>query len=255
MINIDTLKKFRAVPSRIDTRDLTFQKIRIPTRESIDLREQDSAIEDQEYLGSCTANALTNSYELQLRMYYPDKFVDLSRLFVYYNARWLEGTILEDHGTSIRSAIRGVYYYGVCKEELWPYDIEKFNVKPTDDCYLEAKTRYITEYYKLSDIADCIDAISSFRPPVIGIEIYENFLELNHSDYTVKHPEFSEIYYGLHALTLVGYNISNRYFIAKNSFGKNWGNLGYCYIPFEYYEKHATESWAFIISDQESTLI
>lgn len=255
MIDTKILKPFAAKSSRRDVRDYKFQKARIPTRESIDLREYDSVVEDQGYLGSCVGNAITNAYEIELKKFYPEKFVELNRLFVYYNARWLEGTVLDDYGTSIRSGLRGVYYYGVCTEEIWPYDITKFDEKPSDDAYEEAKSRYITEYYHLYDIADSIDAISMFQPPVIGIEIYENFLDLNETSYVVTMPSFGNSYYGLHAMTLVGYNINERYFIAKNSFGKSWGNYGYCYIPFDYYEKYVTESWSFTISDQVSSLI
>jgi C1A family cysteine protease len=41
---------------------------------------------------------------------------------------------------------------------------------------------------------------------------------------------------------MVGYNLSKQYFIAKNSFGPEWGNNGYCYIPFEYMKNESYDS-------------
>ena len=56
--------------------------------ERIDLRAMCSPVEDQGHVGSCTANAAVGALEYHMRVArMPD--VDLSRLYVYYNARRL----------------------------------------------------------------------------------------------------------------------------------------------------------------------
>lgn len=56
-------------------------------KQLVDLREWASPVEEQWQLGSCTAQAVVGAYELLTKMHYPDQFVDLSRLFLYYNAQ------------------------------------------------------------------------------------------------------------------------------------------------------------------------
>jgi hypothetical protein len=40
--------------------------------------------------------------------------------------------------------------------------------------------------------------------------------------------------HGRHALLLVGYDVARRVFVVKNSWGSDWGDRGYVYMPFEY---------------------
>lgn len=254
MIDHKLLKKFTIKPSRYDKRDFRFKKPRVPTRETMDLRRSD-IVENPNYIGTSVGKVIADSYQMQLMYYYPDKYVDLSSLFIFYNARYLEGVSAQDYSVSLRSGLRAVYYYGACDEKLWPYDLTKVDEKPSDAAYEDAKYRYITEYYSLYNINDAVDAISVNKPPIIGINIYEDFLGYNKDNYYVKHPKFGQLYYGLHTMVLVGYNIDEQYFIAKNVWGEEWGMVGYCHIPFDYYIKYVSESWAFTISDQVSSLI
>jgi C1A family cysteine protease len=44
----------------------------------------------------------------------------------------------------------------------------------------------------------------------------------------------NEAYFGGHAILLVGFTDSNKLFKFQNSWGKNWGDFGYGYIPYDY---------------------
>jgi hypothetical protein len=70
-----------------DWRDLPYTFVRQPLRDVVDLRVWASPIENQGHLGSCTGQAVVGAYELLINKEVPEKFTDLSRLFVYYNAR------------------------------------------------------------------------------------------------------------------------------------------------------------------------
>ena len=39
---------------------------------------------------------------------------------------------------------------------------------------------------------------------------------------------------GGHAIAAVGYDDDKEYFIVRNSWGTEWGDNGYCYIPYTY---------------------
>lgn len=215
------------------------------------MREWDSAIEDQGDLGSCQANAITNAYELQVRFLYPDKFTELSRLFVYYNSRLLDNSQLVDSGAYIRDGMKVVQKYGICSELLWPYDIKKFTVRPTDECYKDALSRTITSYQSLGTIDEILSAINENKPVVIGMTVYDSFNKVSKSDPVIHLPNQNELGTGGgHAMTIVGYNIDKRQLLIKNSFGKNWGDNGYAWLPFDYVESEGFEKWVFDISDQ-----
>lgn len=234
--------------SVLDDRDYRYIQTSRALPSVLDLRQWDSLVEDQGDLGSCTGNAITNAYELMVKHQYPEQFVDLSRLFVYYNARVLEGTLSEDAGTTIRDSLIGLKQYGVCTEVLWPYDITQFDDKPTDICYTDAKTRMISKYETLYSITDIAEALSEFMPVVVGMEIYNSFISLNSENDTVTMPTIQDEPAGGHAVTLVGYDLAARVFLAKNSYGTSWGNEGYCWIPFEYIKTQVFEKWCFTIS-------
>src|ERR1700733_10110360 len=120
-----------------DTPDPRDQIYRAPRRllglpKKIDLRANCSPIEDQGSLGSCTGNAAVGALEhLELKNPAKGYFIDLSRLFAYYQARVIEGTVRKDAGAQIRDVVKGLAKVGVCAEVLYPYDVKRFAVKPT----------------------------------------------------------------------------------------------------------------------------
>jgi C1A family cysteine protease len=47
-------------------------------------------------------------------------------------------------------------------------------------------------------------------------------------------PKHSESVLGGHAVVCCGYDDSKQVFICRNSWGKNWGDSGYFYMPYQY---------------------
>jgi len=133
------------LPDLPDHRDLFYsavapRKAALPRK--IDMRSKCSPVDDQGQLGSCTANALVGALEF-LELKDGAQFVDLSRLFVYYNERVIEGTVDQDSGAFIRDGIKSVAKQGVCTESEWPYKISRFTKKPSQGCYRTAKKHRI----------------------------------------------------------------------------------------------------------------
>jgi len=216
-------------------------------RESVDLRQWDSIVESQANIGSCVGNSITNAYELIVKQKDPDNFVELSRLFVYYNSRLIEGLEKHDAGTSIRSALKSCQIYGICTEKLWPYDVEKFAVEPTKECYEDGLKRKITNYRRLYNLNAIMDVLNDNYPAIVGISIYRSFYYVNQSNPVISLPSVFEEYEGDHAVCMVGYDTSKKLFLIKNSFGNDWGDQGYAWLPFEYCKKYMFEAWVFDI--------
>ncbi len=242
---------FKIKPSLPDKRDYIYRSDSTKVlRESVDLREWDTLVESQDSLGSCASNALTNAYEIIVNRNYPEYFTHLSRLFIYYNARDEYGTINDDEGMFLRDGLKVLAKFGVCSEELWPYAIDKFDDRPTDECYKDAEKRKIIRYQKLISNYYIIQVLNNNKPVVFGMEIYDSFMNLNERISTVSFPSRKEQSLGGHAMCMVGYDLKRRIFLAKNSFGTSWGNHGYCWIPFDYIRQEGYDIWTFDITDQ-----
>jgi Cysteine protease len=104
------------VPDRPDYRDKLYTTNAPPPKKlpkKVDLRRGCSRVEDQGQLGSCTANALVGNLEF-LQKKAGHRVSNLSRLFVYYNERAMEGTINDDAGAMIRDGVKTLVKLGVC---------------------------------------------------------------------------------------------------------------------------------------------
>jgi C1A family cysteine protease len=239
--------KYTVKKDKVDDRDYLYKPTQKELREHVDLRQYASRVESQGHLSSCTGNAVVGAYELLLNKTMPDKFIDLSRLFVYYNARLLEDNTNNDDGAYVRDAIKGLTKYGICSEKIWPYHIKDYATKPTDESYLDAKHRNIENYYRVLTMDSLLDALNNDKPVVFGMLVYKSFDDLYNYYDTVPMPKGEEEPVGAHAMCFVGYDLNKKLFIARNSFGMNWGVNGYCYIPFDYVGKEVLDLWVFDI--------
>ncbi len=104
----DVKRSYGWKPDIPDFRDFRYggiaKAVVFPTK--VDLRKTCSSIEDQGQLGSCVGNSVVGCLEF-LEKKNAEPFLDLSRLFAYYNARLLDGTTQIDSGAYIRSGIKG----------------------------------------------------------------------------------------------------------------------------------------------------
>jgi C1A family cysteine protease len=233
------------IPDRPDQRDYFYQAIkpviRLPA--DADLREFCSSVEDQGRLGSCTAQALAGNLEF-LDNRVDALYADVSRLFIYYNERLLEGTIDYDAGASLRDGIKSLKNYGACEETIWPYEIKRFAQKPPLRCYKEAKEHVIVSYHRIETLKEMLTCLAEGFPFVFGFTVYESFESATvASTGIVRMPKKTEKALGGHAVMAVGYHRKKEHFIVRNSWGEGWGQGGYCLMPFEYLETLAGDFW------------
>jgi C1A family cysteine protease len=82
---------------------------------------------------------------------------------------------------------------------------------------------------------------------LVGFTVYQSF-ESNDVALTgvVPMPQIGESVLGGHCVEIVGYSILTRMFIFKNSWGVNWGDKGYGYMPFAYLQDPnlSSDFWA-----------
>jgi C1A family cysteine protease len=233
------------IPDRPDHRDLLYSAIapRVKLPSKVDLRKEDSPIENQGHLGSCTANALAGNLQF-LEKVNGQTYKDVSRLFIYYNERALEGTIRSDSGAMLRDGIKVLAKDGVCPESSWPYDISQFTRKPPSVCYKEGLKHRITSYHRLQSLSEMFNCLAEGFPFVFGFTVYESFESLKVAQTgLVPMPKKSERAVGGHAVMAAGYDQKQKRFIVRNSWGPQWGQMGYFTIAFAYLETLASDFW------------
>jgi C1A family cysteine protease len=232
---------------------------------SADLRKGCSPVEDQQSLGSCTAQALVGALEyLELADPLSVKaFQDLSRLFVYYNELNAEGSLPNDNGAQIRTGTKTLASIGVCRESLWQYDISKFADPPPQPCYDEGLLHKITAYQRMLTLDEIRACLAGGLPAVFGWTVYPS-AETDAVDQTgdVPFPSFWERKFkqplGGHASVAVGYDNATRKVRFRNSWRKRdgtlWGNAGYGTLDYDYFNDPELSSDYWVIQKTESDL-
>jgi C1A family cysteine protease len=226
-------RKWGFIKQKYDSKDVGFEKLKllrniqtVSLPSLVNNRFWCSAVDDQEDIGSCTSEAWTNLLEYnQCANGLGGKFFkNLSRLFIYYNERVIEGTVSEDSGAELRDGAKALANYGVCPESEWPYDTAKFTDKPTTKCYTDAITNKIIDYYALTTLNDMKSCLADGRCFVFGFNVYDDFQSQRMTDTGVLNvPDSSENLLGGHAVMAVGYDDKSKRFLIKNSWGKQWG--------------------------------
>ena len=229
-----------------DERDYSLSMVLLPHEavklpKQVDLRPKCPPIYDQGELGSCTANAGVAALVMLM-----DYRLEFSRLDQYYNERVIENDVATDSGAQMRDIGNAMNKYGVCREEFFPYDISKFANPPSAVAVADANSHKIKTYYAVANTDQIKQVIALKQQPVlIGIDIYESFESQKVAETgIVPVPKKKEQLLGGHAVCAVGYDDTKKWFIMRNSWGNNWGDKGYFYLPYKYFTKgFASDFW------------
>jgi C1A family cysteine protease len=223
---------------------------------------------DQGQLGSCTANALAGCFEFEQVQQGLKDFMP-SRLFIYYNERTLEGTVGTDSGAALSDGIKVLTQSGVCSENLWPYDISKFSVKPPSSAFDDASGHQVVASKRVPmNIEGFKTMINMGYPVSFGFTVF-SYME---SEEMAKHgilkmPGPREQPLGGHAVVCVGYSDNMKsadgkhtgFLKIRNSWGPDWGieangSKGYFWMPYDYVRAQlCSDAW--VITKNEAALV
>lgn len=220
-------------------RSETLRLTELAVTKRVDLRPETPPIYNQGDLGSCTANALAAAFDFDRRKQ-GQPFMTPSRLFIYWNERYMEGTVDTDSGARLRDGIKSLHVLGAAPESDCPYIIANFRKKPSAKSYADAEQSQALQYRRIitphdNPAHDMLACLNEGYPFVVGISIYESFESAKAAEKgIIPMPKPHERLLGGHAVLIVGYDLGRKRFIARNSWGTEWGDKGHFYLPFGY---------------------
>jgi hypothetical protein len=222
---------------------------------AVDLRKYCTPIGDQGQTSRCSAFAWTHATEMVTNI----KTGSAPRLSPTYTM--LEFQRLQGDAKDYRYAYSGgdgtasgtepgevLVDRGTCRQDLWPdssetpVTSERVLVSDADKHHLDATPHPIA-------VDDIRKVLSAGCPVHVSMNTGETFSDVGR-DGLFNAAEAPSGQHGRHAMLIVGY--TGNYYIVKNSWGEEWGDNGYCYIPKNVLAESEPDLVAVLVKKDES---
>jgi hypothetical protein len=212
----------------------------------IDIQHQ-SPVRDQGQEGSCVGHAVAAGMDyLDRTDEAPQEMVTFSPRDAYYKARLERGDEGADTGAEVRLAIKVAVRDGICPDPCWPYRAGEWNKKPPSLAKRTAKATKLGSYEKCDSLNSILIALAQGHVLAGGFTCFSNMFtpEVDRTG-VVPLPEGKDE--GGHATLFCRLNLPKKLIGFKNHWSVGWGNKGYGWLPFYFFEqKLADDFWAMI---------
>ena len=215
--------------------------------ERVDLRISLPVVLDQGARSTCLAFAVTAAHE-RVRNLQNGVIEDLSEELLYWSCKQIDGD--NGSGTSFRSASAALTGRGQPREDIWPYDGLRndadISYNPPEGA-LGAVPYFNASMTRVSPTIQDIQLWLARRFAVaLGVSLSRGFFEPVRGVISMPIPE--ENLMDRHAVLVVGYEngatAGDGFLILRNSWGLDWGDGGYGYLPYAYIERYGGDAWA-----------
>jgi len=192
---------------------------------------------------SCTASAIA-SYIKMLRSDF-----EPSRLFLYTCEQLKERPKkkIEDNGADAKTGCLIIATLGVCDEKYMPYIINDggkvigFGEPPSTEAYINALTHKFPIFEDITPnnpnklLINIKIALVDNKPVLMGFLIFPSFANIG-SDGIMSNPTKEDLktFPSAHEVLCVGYNNETKYLTILNSWGEEWGDKGFFYMPYSF---------------------
>jgi len=230
--NIEVATPFKGEP--VPPQPLPVAFANVTEQDSVDLRKYCTPISDQGQTGRCSAFAWTHANEMSRNI------LNAPPARLSPNYTMLEIQRYQGDARDYQYAYEGgdgtaagpepgelLAEHGTCRQELWP------DYRPTPTVR-EEQLQADAERYRLEAtpwpiaVEDVRKVLSAGCPVHVSMNTGRAFSGVGR-DGVFNAAEAATGRHGRHAMLIVGY-VGN-FFTLKNSWGTDWGDQGYCYIP------------------------
>lgn len=237
--------RLNLIHSPTDQRDYKIKTKEVnstPLKTTVDLSTYCTSVKNQGSVGSCTAFAVIGLMEYIYKRALNNGKEDVySERFTYYDTRvnqlkWLASV---DSGAYLRNTVASVVKQGAAPESLFPYN-NQFSQIPPQNVFQAARKNQVLSYANLPDgrtreerqktLKDLKQLLQNGKPVVGGFVCYESLWDAQNGVIPLPGGKVA----GGHAILIVGYDDSKSLLKFKNSWGAEWGDRGYGYLPYEY---------------------
>ena len=203
---------------------------------------------DQGWLGSCTGYAIAAAtQQLEHEKSPIGAYFYLNPLYLYYKEREVRGWTDFDSGANIRDGLKIMKDFGCCTLSRYPEDPSQFKTPPTPEADENAAEHKISSYYRILQVSQLKQALSDGDLVVMGIEVYNSFesAEVARTGFVPMPDKGVEYSLGGHAVVAYDYDEINgtEYIVCRNSWGKEWGDNGFFYLPMAFIGRYVTDMW------------
>lgn len=209
-------------------------------------------IKDQGRRGTCVAFAATAGHEMAR-----SDGEDLSEEFLHWAAKQRDRLPPSAEGTTLPAATQALAEVGQPPEALWAYDARcdarAASYAPTPDAAEAAKARRFDGSVKLEPTAAALrEALEGGMSVALGVRLYVTWYRPG-DDGRIAMPTAGATPFGGHAVLVVGYaeEDGNGFFTVRNSWGADWADGGYGYLPSAYVNAHGVAAWGMPMAGED----
>jgi hypothetical protein len=226
----------------------------VEPKDAVDLRKFATPVGDQGQTSRCSAFAWTHATELVTNMK-TGGAPRLSPSFTMLEVQRMQGDAQDykyayaggDGTTGGPDPGRLLTEQGTCRQELWP-DSSEIPVTSERVLLVDAGKHILPATPLPISLDDARKVLSAGCPVHVSINTGAQFSDIGR-DGMFNAAEAPSGQHGRHAMLMVGY--TGNFYIIKNSWGTDWGDNGYCYVPRKVLEASEPELIAVLVKKDE----
>lgn len=236
-----------AISSPHDPRDIIYSAVKPATVALPDkFLLPEWPVNSQGKYGTCVGQACSAIKDFQESKERGES-IDTSPLFVYSLCKEID-ELPDKEGTTPRAAMKVLSEHGICPERMMPYSLIKDAINPPEpdpNATIKAKEYVVKSYARVNSIEEIKQAVIHDGPVLAALMWVES---MNSPEGKGFVPMPQGYIMGGHAVAITGWDDGLQYtykyigykgnktfkgfFRVRNSWGTEWGDNGYCWIPY-----------------------